>query len=130
MLKTATRTVRAKSAIALLCVLLFSAFAHAADLPNAPQPNTEYSSGFGFDNQLYFMQGYGVALGVGSLAHRPWMGAVAGVGSCMAWRAFHDQGYQHDGMFTSNRMAFCGLGSVAGYVTNKWLFRVHRSQRD
>ncbi len=110
-----------------------------ANLPNAPRPNTTqanssqpnsaFSSGLGFDNQLYVLQGWGTAIMVGPFTNRPWLGAAAGVGSCMLWRAVHDQGYKNDGMFSSNRMAFCAVGSAAGYVTDKWLFHVHRDKR-
>jgi hypothetical protein len=100
----------------------------ASNLSNAPQPTGAYSSGFGFDNQLYFLQGWGVTTMVAPLTNRPWVGAAAGVGSCMLWRAVHDQGYTNDGMFSSNRVAFCAAGSAAGYVTSKWLFHARRKK--
>lgn len=101
----------------------------ASNLPNAPQPSNSFSKGFGFDNQLYLLQGWGVTNIVAPLTNRPLLGAAAGVGSCMLWRAVHDQGYKNDGMFSSNRVAFCALGSAAGYATDKWLFRIHRNKR-
>ncbi len=110
-----------------------------SNLPSAPRPNathatatqrnTAYSSGFGFDNQLYVAQGFGVAIMVGQFSNRPWLGAASGVGSCMLWRAVHDQGYRNDGMFSSNRVAFCAIGSAAGYATGKYLFHIHRNRR-
>jgi hypothetical protein len=109
-----------------------------SNLPNAPRPNvtratatqtnTAFSSGLGFDNQLYAVQGWGAAIMVGSFTDRPWLGAASGVGSCMLWRAVHDQGYSKDGMFSSNRIAFCAIGSAAGYATDKWLFHIHRDR--
>lgn len=81
--------------------------------------STEYGSGFSFDNQLYALQGASVSLATGLVTHRPWVGAVSGVGSCMAFRAVHDQGYSHDTMFSSDRIAFCAVGSAGGYVINK-----------
>jgi hypothetical protein len=110
--------------------------ADPSNLPNAPRPNTTraiatrtntaFSGGLGFDNQLYVVQGWGAATTVGPLTNRPWLGAASGVGSCMLWRAIHDQGYSNDGMFSSNRIAFCAIGSAAGYATDKWLFHIHR----
>jgi hypothetical protein len=124
-----TVRMNAGKALVMSVILLLSVGGQASDLPNAPQPNNEFSSGFGIDNQLYFMQGYSVAIGVGPLTHRSWMGAAAGVGSCMLWRAVHDQGYKNDSLLSSNRVAFCALGSAAGYATDKWLFRIHRNRR-
>ncbi len=105
----------------------------APSLPNAPQPNTSqpdntFSSGLGFDNQLYVLQGLGVSMMVGQFTSRPWLGATSGVGSCMLWRGIHDQGYTNDRMFSSNRVVFCALGSAVGYATDKWLFRIHRGK--
>jgi hypothetical protein len=110
-----------------------------SNLPNAPTPNatqatatqtnTAFSSGLGFDNELYAVQGWGVAVMVGQFTNRPWIGAASGVGSCMLWRAVHDQGYRNDGMFSSNRVAFCAIGSAAGYATGKYLFHIHRDRR-
>jgi hypothetical protein len=110
-----------------------------SNLPNAPRPNatrttaiqtnTAFSSGVGFDNQLYAVQGWGVAIMVGQFTNRPWLGAASGVGSCILWRTVHDQGYRNDGMFSSNRVASCAIGSAAGYATGKGLFHIHRGRR-
>jgi hypothetical protein len=123
-----------------------------SNLPTAPQPNTMtlmlapvqahalteaskqlannwYGHGFQTDNQQYMLQGYAVSFAVGVATKRPWMGAAAGVGSCLAYRAIHDQGYANDHLFSSNRVAFCAAGSVAAYVTNKWMFRIRRNKR-
>jgi hypothetical protein len=56
------------------------------------------------------------------------MGAAAGVGSCLAYRAIHDQGYSNDHLFSSNRVAFCSVGAVAAYATNKWIFHIRRNK--
>jgi hypothetical protein len=119
--------------VAIQAQSLKVASATAPSLPNAPQPNTAepdntFSSGLGFDNQLYVLQGLGVATMVGQFTNRPWLGATAGVGSCMLWRVVHDQGYTNDRMFGSNRVAFCALGSAVGYATDKWLFGIHRGK--
>ena len=115
-----------KRLIAVL-LLLLTAFGFSAELPNAPQPQStnDNGSGFSFDNQLYALQGASVGLAVGLVSHRPWLGAASGVGSCMLWRAVHDQGYKNDPMFTNNRIAFCAAGAGAAYVTMK-LIHIHR----
>lgn len=102
----------------------------ASSLTDAPKPPASnwYSHGFQADNQLYMLQGYAVSFGVGVSTKRPWMGAVAGVGSCLAYRAIHDQGYSNDHLFSSNRVAFCAVGSAAAYATNKWVFHIHRNR--
>jgi hypothetical protein len=120
-----------KALISIILLLVVSAA--ASDIPNAPQPNTSpvdhsFSSGFSADNQLYLLQGWGVTTIVGPLTGRPWLGAATGVGSCMLWRAVHDQNYTNDRMFSSNRVAFCALGSAVGYATDKWVLRVHRNK--
>lgn len=119
-----------RASVALLLFLLASN-AGAATLPDAPQPvkTADYSSGFGFDNQIYALQGFAVSSLVGPITRRPWLGAAAGVGSCMAWRAIHDQSYVNDGMFSSNRVAFCALGSAVGYATTKWVLRTKKGVR-
>jgi hypothetical protein len=120
-----------KALISIILLLVVSAA--ASDIPNAPLPNTppldhSFSSGFSADNQLYMLQGWGVTTIVGPLTHRPLLGAATGVGSCMLWRAVHDQGYTNDRMFSSNRVAFCALGSAVGYATDKWALRVRRGK--
>jgi len=111
---------------ALVAVLLISIVA-AAELPNAPTPQTEgnyYGSGFNTDNQLYVLQGFGVSALVGGITNRPWIGGASGVGSCMLYRAIHDPmvpAIQHDTMFARNRILFCGVGSAGGYVMLKVL---------
>lgn len=123
-----------KSLIIIVSLMLASIAAVASTLPDAPQPQAAvpgsngYSSGFGFDNQLYALQGWTVAVMVGPLTNRPWLGAAAGIGSCMTWRAIHDQGYKNDPMFGYNRVAFCALGAATGYATDKWLFRIHKDK--
>jgi hypothetical protein len=103
--------------------------AHALTEAPKPRVNNWYGHGFQTDNQQYMLQGYAVSFGVGVATKRPWMGAAAGVGSCLAYRAIHDQGYANDHLFSSNRVAFCAAGSVAAYATNKWVFRIRRNQR-
>jgi hypothetical protein len=112
-------------------VTLMLAPVQAHALTNGPKPpaDNRYGRGFQTDNQLYMLQGYSVSFGVGVATKRPWMGAAAGVGSCLAYRAIHDQGYANDHLFSSNRLAFCAAGSVAAYATNKWVFRVRRNNR-
>jgi hypothetical protein len=103
--------------------------AHALTETQKPLGNNWYGHGFQTDNQQYMLQGYAVSFGVGVATKRPWMGAAAGVGSCLAYRAIHDQGYANDHLFSSNRVAFCAAGSVAAYATNKWVFRIRRNKR-
>ena len=103
--------------------------AHASTEAPKPPANNRYGPGFQTDNQLYMLQGYAVSFGVGVATKRPWMGAAAGVGSCLAYRAIHDQGYANDHLFSSNRVAFCAAGSVAAYAMNKWVFRIRRNKR-
>jgi hypothetical protein len=109
--------------------LIFETF-RAQSLTNATnQPVSNwYGYGFQTDNQLYTLQGYAVSFGVGVSTKRPWMGGAAGVGSCLAYRAIHDQRYSNDHLLSSNRVAFCAVGSVAAYATNKWVFRIHRNK--
>jgi hypothetical protein len=129
-----------KSIVALLITLALAGSAFA-ELPDAPLPQppraatttpaptgNDFGKGFQMDNQLYLLQGTGVSLIIGELSRRPWIGAAAGIGSCMAYRGVHDRKYRNDGMFSSNRIAFCGLGSAGGYVINKWVFKVHKAR--
>jgi len=109
--------------------MLATVQAHALTEVPKPRSNNWYGHGFQTDNQQYMLQGYAVSFGVGVVTKRPWMGAAAGVGSCLAYRAIHDQGYANDHLFSSNRVAFCAAGSVAAYVTNRWVFRIRRNKR-
>jgi len=118
-----------KRLIAILLLLLFTGYGFSAELPSAPQAQStsDYGSGFSFDNQLYALQGASVSLAVGIISHRPWLGAASGVGSCMIWRAAHDQGYRSNPMFANNRILFCAAGAAAGYGTMK-LIHIHRAK--
>src|SRR5438309_6780309 len=78
-----------KLALALLVSSLSTAC--LAQWPATPQPqptvtkppvvtvrSNDYAAGFSFDNQLYALQGGGVAIIVGTLTYRPWAGLAAG----------------------------------------------------
>lgn len=123
-----------KLALALLVSSLSTAC--LAQWPATPQPqptvtkppvvtvrSNDYAAGFSFDNQLYALQGGGVAIIVGTLTYRPWAGLAAGVGSCALYRAIHNP--QH--FFASNRMEFCAAGSLVSYGVMK-LMHVRRPQ--
>src|SRR5437016_6842895 len=112
--------------------LLFLPFAcFAQGWPTTPQPQSkpspvtprsnDYAAGFSFDNQLYALQGGGIAMIVGTMTYRPWAGLAAGVGSCALYRAIHNP--QH--FFASNRMEFCAAGSLVSYGVMK-LMHVRR----
>jgi len=120
----------------LALALLLSSTACLAQWPATPQPQppatkppivtprtNDYAAGFSFDNQLYALQGGGVAIIVGTLTYRPWAGLAAGVGSCALYRAIHNP--QH--FFASNRMEFCAAGSLVSYGVMK-LMHVRRPQ--
>jgi len=119
--------------------LLFLPFAcFAQGWPTTPQPQSkpspvtprsnDYAAGFSFDNQLYALQGGGIAMIVGTMTYRPWLGLASGVGSCALYRAIHIQGYHNDKFFGSNRMEFCAAGALASYGLTK-LMHVHREKK-
>ena len=120
----------------LALALLVSSTACLAQWPATPQPQpsspktsppsvnkftNDYAAGFSFDNQLYALQGGGVAIIVGTLTYRPWLGLAAGVGSCAVYRAIHNP----HGFLASNRMEFCAAGSLGSYGLMK-LMHVRR----
>jgi hypothetical protein len=110
-----TRKRKSQAITWLVCVVVFAASVYGQSTKAA----NEYGSGFSFNNQLYTLQGAAVSLTTGMITRRPWMGAVAGVSSCLAYRAIHDRGYANDPLFSGNRVAFCAAGSAGGYVLNK-----------
>jgi len=128
-----------KLALALLVSSLSTAC--LAQWPATPQPQppktsppsvnkftNDYGPGFSFDNQLYALQGGGIAMIVGTMTYRPWLGLASGVGSCALYRVIHIQGYHNDKFFGSNRMEFCAAGALASYGLTK-LMHVHREKK-
>ena len=115
----------------LLILFILACRPCLAQWPDTPKPqpktappivrSNDFGKGFSFDNQTYALQGGGVAIIVGTLTYRPWLGLVAGVGSCAVYRAIHNP----NGFFASNRMEFCAAGAAGSYVLMK-LMHVHR----
>jgi hypothetical protein len=108
--------VKIKFIIALMLIATVCSASTVVETPDTPKPvDDTYAAGFSLDNQLYLLQGTMVTMIVGGATKRPWLGAVAGVGSCALYRGIHDQMHVNDRFFGYNRMEYCAIGSAAGY---------------